>query len=495
MNRKAKDMPVIAIGGFSIECNSFAPNSTSLDQLRSENFALGDDISRDSAGTSSEFAGAWDVLTALPVTLVKTALIAGTPAPPLAIDAFEFIKNEIVSRTPENVDGIYLMLHGSAYCREELDPEGALLKALREKVGPRPFISISMDLHAHFTQEMHNAVDIAVAYRSCPHIDLYETGAQAAQILHQAVIGNINPVTYVERIPMVVPPAKHDNEFKPYGSLMNLCKEIEKEGAHAASLLTVQPWLNVPDLGWKSLVVYDSKKFDGVSAAKKLAAEAWSIRELFMEDTTLSVSDALTAAAQDSTLKVFADIGDATNGGSYGDSTELLRGLLESNHDMRAIFTITDPAAVAKLWGKGGGATKITLGTGGKSEYNESVECEIKVLAECDRKVIYTHPAAKDVTGSPGKSLFVAISHPVSQIFAVIHQNPVRVIDASLYELHGVNILDYTLVQAKSHVSFKAGFAPLTESYILANTRGPTTADLLSLDFSLRTIPTYPFDL
>jgi microcystin degradation protein MlrC len=162
---------------------------------------------------------------------------------------------------------------------------------------------------------------------------------------------------------------------------------------------------------------------------------------------------------------------------------------------MRAIFTITDPAAVAKLWGKGADATKIALGTGGKSEYNESVECEIKVLAECDRKVIYTHPAAKDVTGSPGKSLFVAISHPISQIFAVIHQNPVRVIDGSLYELHGVNILDFTLVQAKSHVSFKAGFAPLTEKYILANTRGPTTADLLSLDFSLRTIPTYPFDL
>ena len=495
MNRSAKGVPLIAIGGFSIECNSFAPNSTSLEQLRSENFALGEDISRDSAGTSSEFAGAWDVLTALPVTLVKTALIAGTPAPPLAIAAFEFIKNEIVSRTPENVDGIYLMLHGSAYCREELDPEGALLRALREKVGPRPFISISMDLHAHFTQEMHNAVDVAVAYRSCPHIDLYETGAQAAQILHQAVIGNINPVTYVEKIPMVVPPAKHDNEFKPYGSLMNLCKEIEKQGAHAASLLTVQPWLNVPELGWKSLVVYDSEKFDGVSAAKKLAAEAWSVRELFMEDTTLPVLDALALAAQDSTLKVFADIGDATNGGSYGDSTELLRGLLESSHDLRAIFTITDPAAVAKIWGHVGNTSKITLGTGSKSEYNEAVECEIKVLAELDSKVIYTHPAAKNVTGSPGKSLFVAISHPISQIFAVIHQNPVRVIDASLYELHGVNILDYTLVQAKSHVSFKAGFAPLTENYILANTRGPTTADLLSLDFSLRTIPTYPFDL
>jgi microcystin degradation protein MlrC len=99
------------------------------------------------------------------------------------------------------------------------------------------------------------------------------------------------------------------------------------------------------------------------------------------------------------------------------------------------------------------------------------------------------------VTGSPGKSLLVEISHPVSKIFAVIHQNPVRVIDSSLYQLLGVNVLDYTLVQAKSHVSFKAGFAPLTENFILANTRGPTTADLLSLDFSLRTIPTYPFDI
>jgi microcystin degradation protein MlrC len=352
-----------------------------------------------------------------------------------------------------------------------------------------------MDLHAHFTQKMHDAVDIAVAYRTCPHIDLYETGAQAARILQKAVVGDINPVTHVERIPMVVPPAKHDNDFKPYGALMNLCKEIEKNGAFAASLLTVQPWLNVPDLSWKSLVVYEAEKFDGVSAAKKLAAQAWNVRELFMEDTTLSVSEALAVAAQDSTLKVFADIGDATNGGSYGDSTELLRGLLESSHDLRALFTITDPAAVAKLWGNGSGITKMTLGTGNKFEYNESVECEIKVLAECDRKVVYTHPAAKNVTGSPGKSIFVMISHPISQIFAIIHENPVRIIDGSLYELHGINILDYTLVQAKSHISFKPGFAPFTQIFILANTRGPTTADLVSLDFSLRTVPTYPFDL
>ena len=84
MNRMARDRPLIAIGGFSIECNSFAPNSTSLEQLRSENFALGQEIFRDSAGTSSEFAGAWDVLTALPVTLVPTALIAGVINAPLA---------------------------------------------------------------------------------------------------------------------------------------------------------------------------------------------------------------------------------------------------------------------------------------------------------------------------------------------------------------------------------------------------------------------------
>ena len=495
MERAARNRPLIALGGFSIECNSFAPNSTSLAQLRSENFFLGAEISRNSAGTKSEFAGAWDVLATYPVTLVTTALIAATPAPPLTLEAVEFVRTEIVNRTPEDVDGIYLMLHGSAYCREEIDPEGALLTALRKKVGPRPFIAISMDLHAHFTQEMYAAIDIAVAYKSCPHIDLYETGSQAARSLNQAVIGKINPVTHMERIPMVVPPEKHNNDFKPYGSLMNLCKEIEKEGAYAASLLTVQPWLNVPDLGWKSLVVYEPEKFDGISAAKKLAQEAWNVRELFMENTALPVPDILSIASQDSTLKVFADLGDATNGGAYGDSTELLRGLIESRHNLRALFTLTDPAAVAKLWGKVNTTTKITLGTGNKSDYNESVECELKVLAECDRRVVYTHPAAKDVIGNPGKSIFVEIYHPFSQIFAVIHQNPVRVIDGSLYELHGLNVLDYTLVQAKSHVSFKAGFVQYTENFLLANTPGPTTADLLSLDFTLQSVPTYPFNL
>jgi microcystin degradation protein MlrC len=493
--KAATRKPVIAIGGFSIECNSFAPNSTSLDQLRSENFALGSELSRNSAGTESEFAGAWDVLTAQPATLIPTALIAATPAPPLTLEAVEYIRRELVNRTPEDVDGIYLMLHGSAYCREEIDPEGALLKALREKVGPKPFIAISMDLHAHYTKEMHDAIDIAVAYRTCPHVDLYETGAQAARILYQATVGEIHPVTYVERIPMVVPPEKHSNDFEPYGTLMAECKKIEKSGALAASLLTVQPWLNVPDLGWKSLVVYEPEKFDGSSAAKKLADDAWNVRHYFMENSALSITQALMLAAQDSNLKVFADLGDATNGGSYGDSTELLRALMVSNLELSALFTITDPIATTKLFGHVGETLTLTLGTGAKSAYNESIECTMKVLAESDSKVRYTHPAAKDVIGNPGKSVLVEIQHPVSKIFAVIHENPIRVIDPSIYQLYGLDILDYTIVQAKSHVSFKAGFVQFTEKFLLANTLGPTTADLRSLDFSMMNTPTYPFNL
>lgn len=494
-SRAATGNPVIAIGGFSIECNSFAPNSTSLDQLRSENFALGSGISRNSAGTESEFAGAWDILTNQLATLIPTALIAATPAPPLTLEAVEYVRRELVNRTPEDVDGIYLMLHGSAYCREEIDPEGALMRALREKVGPRPFIAISMDLHAHFTKAMHDAIDVAVAYRTCPHVDLYETGAQAARILYQATVGEINPITYVERIPMVVPPEKHSNDFEPYGTLMAECKKIEKSGALAASLLTVQPWLNVPDLGWKALVVYESEKFDGISAAKKLADDAWNVRHFFMENSALSVTQALTLAAQDSNLKVFADLGDATNGGSYGDSTELLRGLMGSNLELRAIFTITDPIGTTKLFGHVGETLTLTLGTGAKSAYNESIECAMKVLAESDSKVRYTHPAAKDAIGNPGKSVLIKIHHPKSKIFAIIHENPIRVIDPSIYQLYELDILDYTLVQAKSHVSFKAGFSQFTEKFLLANTLGPTTADLRSLDFSMMNTPTYPFNL
>lgn len=493
-NRAPGGKAKIAAGAFYIECNSFAPGVTTIDQFRVEGFALGSEITRDSAWGAAEFAGAYDFFDRNNVELVPTLVAAASPAPPISHSTFEEIRDEMVSRIPVDIDGIYLMLHGSAYCREVEDPEGAILTAIRSKVGPRPFIAISMDLHAHYTQEMDAAVDIAVAYKTCPHVDLYETGQHAARLLLDAVEGKISPFTFVCRIPMVTPPENHNNEFPPYGDLMQICKELEREGAYAASLLTVQPWLNVPDLGWKALIVADQENFDGARAAERLASAAWARRSELLTMSGIPKATALQLAVANENLTVFADLGDATNGGSYGDSTELLRQTLLLNSPTNVLLSITDPDLVAQLYFVEFSELTAKIGSGEQGQYNEQVKSSIKILSRKNETIQYTHPAAEGAIGNPGKSLLIQIENYPGKLMIVVHENPVRVIDPSIYRLFDLDVKDFDVVQAKSHVSFKAGFEAITKNYVLADTLGPTAANLKTLNFDRRTIPTLPFD-
>lgn len=486
----------IAIGAFSIECNSFAPGQTSLAQIEQMTFALGADISGNSAGTSSEFAGAYDVLSRGNVQLIPTWLSWSGAAPPIEISVVERLISEMVRRIPEDVDGVYLMLHGSAYSRELCDPEGALLEAIRAKIGPSPLIAISMDLHAYFTSAMERNVDIAVAYKTCPHIDLYETGALAAKILYSSLVNCRRPRTYRIRIPMVTPPEKHNNDISPFSDLMNRLRDIEVQGALAASLLMVQPWLDVPELGWNALVVADDS-FDGQSAALQIARAAWQSRFEFMNISAVPVRQALEEISTNNSLTVFADLGDATNGGALGDSTELLRAVLAQPIRGKIALSITDTDSIAQIYAADPSAKnfELNIGSGNPGTYNEKVPCKATLVGRSDATITYTHPAAKGSRGNPGRSALVRISLLESnlEIYVVLHEQPVRLIDPSIYELYQLKLEDFTIVQAKSHVSFIPGFAPLTSRYVLADTLGPTTANLRTLNFSTLDRPTFPF--
>lgn len=120
------------------------------------------------------------------------------------------------------------------------------------------------------------------------------------------------------------------------------------------------------------------------------------------------------------------------------------------------------------------------------------------LIAQSESTIVYSHPAAKGSTGNPGRSALVKISNNAqgvqSEIYIVLHEEPVRVIDTSIYDLYDLDLPQFAIVQAKSHVSFILGFTPLTPNYLLADTLGPTTANLLTLDFTKLDRPTFPFE-
>jgi len=486
----------VLVGAFSIEGDSFVPGVTGLADFHGQAWAVGAGVDRECVGPTSELAGAWDVLVAAGVVPVGTVGARSSPGPRVAADVFDRVCQAVWDGCGPALAGVYLMLHGSALAEGDDDPEGTLLRGVRERVGAGVPIAISLDLHAYLTEAMIGSVDIVTAYRTCPHVDLYRTGRQAAELLVRAMAGAVTPVCRRVRVPMITPPELHDTGRDPFARLQGLCTEVEgRPGVLAAGLLTTQPWLDVPELGWSAVVTADGDAALAADVAGRLAQEAWAAREELFATSAVPLAEAVSAALTEPGPMVVADLGDATNGGSYGDSTELLRFLCARQAAGLpagpAALTVTDPAAVAHAAAAGvGGKVSVSVGTGPVGQFNERTLLTGTVEKLWQGEIVYTHPAAEGLLDSPGE---VAVLR-VGEVIVILHSRPVRVIDPAIYDAVGIDLAELQIVQAKSHVSYRAGFDPFTRGSVPANTGGPTTADFPTLPFTRRPRPMLPFE-
>jgi microcystin degradation protein MlrC len=482
----------ILLGAFAMEANTFARGVTTLVDFADQVWAVGDAITPTTLGPQSELCAAWRELERVGIEVVPSLAAWSAPRRPLDREALDAIVGHVVEACDDAIDGAYLMLHGSAVARDEDDPEGVLLAALRERLGPDRPIAISLDCHANLTSRMVDAADAITAYRTCPHVDTARTGAAAARLLIRALDGAIRPVTALAVRPMITPPQMHDNEREPFRTLMRRCDELERRpGVLAAGLLLVQPWIDVEGLSCKAVITTDGDLGLARDTAEELIDGAWEVREAFLEGTAPAVDDALAEALAGQAPYVFADSGDSTNGGTVGDSTELLRALARSGTTARVLLSVTEPEAAAIAYRAGAGATvELTLGSGATGDYNEPVSLRVEVLTTFDGSFAYTHPVNAGYRASTGPAALVRSGGTD----IVVHARSVGLIDPSLYRALGADPSTYQVLQAKSHVSYRAGFDPVTPRSVVAATAGPSTADLTRLHYLKRPRPLFPFE-
>ena len=474
-----------------MEANTFAPGATTLDDLRAQVFGVGDDLHRDFMGPESELAGAWSALEGAELELVPSLATWAGPGRPLAAGVLDELSRLLLAPLESSIAGAYLMLHGSCVAHDEDDPEGRVLAELRERLGPERPIVVSLDCHANLTPRMAEAVDAFSAYRTCPHVDTRRTGEQAGRILAAALAGEARPVTAVASRPMITPPDLHDSSRDPFRRLMALNDVIEHEGALASCLLPVQPWIDVPGLSWKAVVTADGDRSLAERAAERLIAEAWAARHEFLAGRRPPIDDALAEALAGPPPFVIGDAGDATNGGAIGDSTELLRAVLRrGGGDVLLSLRDADAAALATRAGEGA-RVELALGAGGPGEYNERTRLDARVERLFDGEVAYTHPVNAGYRAATGPA---ALLCGPGGLQVVVHTRSVGVIDPALYMALGADPARAAVLQAKSHVSYKAGFDPITTRSVVAETGGPTTGDLERLPYARRPRPLYPFE-
>ena len=487
----ATTVPRILVGCFFLEANSFAPGATTLDDFAVSGLAFGEGIRRSDLPAHGELATAWDIFSAANYALVPTIYAWSPPRPPLTRATFEAILAALLELADERIDAAYLSLHGSALAEGEEDPEGALLEALRARLGSGRPIAVSLDCHANLTRRMAANVDIITAYRTCPHTDLVRTGAQAARLLVATLQGQAHPVVAVDHRPMITPADRMDSATDPFRALMAMCDAAEaRPGVLAAAMLPCQPWLDVPDLGWRAVVTANGDRALAAAEAARIADAMWEQRRTFVGNPRSAVGDALAQALAGPAPYVLADAGDATNGGSLGDSTELLRAALPYR-ERRVWLTVLDPSAAHRAR-QGGLAARMALaiGTGDPDAYNARVQVEAEVVGLPEGSFTYTHPYAAGIAGHLGAAAVLAIG----ALRVVVHERQVIVIDPQPYVAAGLDPAHAEVLQAKSHVSYRAGFAALTPRSVVADTPGPTAADLTRLPFTRRPRPLFPFE-
>ena len=246
----------VLVGQFMFEANTFSAGVTTPEDFAV--LSLDACVSRDELlQAPGELGAACRILAGAGYELVPSVLAVCGPGPVLASSIVGDIADHAATSVGDDIAGCYFALHGAAVSETDDDPEGALLEALRERLGERPLV-VSLDLHAQLTSKMVRAVDGVVTYRTSPHVDIAETGERTARVLVEALDRTTAPVVAVAGRPMITPADAHDSTTGPYGSLLELCRTVEqRSGVLAAGLCTTQPWIDVPELGWRAVVTTD----------------------------------------------------------------------------------------------------------------------------------------------------------------------------------------------------------------------------------------------
>lgn len=489
--------PRIAIGSLMQETNSFVPTPTTLDTFRSYYLLYGDEMLTGYGSARVEVPAFLEVFREEGIAPVP--LLAGFAAAsgPLTRPTFDHLLGELICRLRAAlpVDGVLLALHGAMVADGEPDAEGAILEAVRAVVGPRMPIGVSLDLHAHVTPRMAAQATFLIGYQEYPHVDIYETGLRAARLYLQALRGERAPVTALAKRPMVLSAASARTSDGPLRQVWEAARQMEASGRVLhASLFPVQPWMDVPDLGFGVVVVTDGDRAGAHAAAAQLADMAWSARSAFEPDLTPLAEAIRVGLAAPTGLTVVGDTGDAPTGGSAADNATVLRELLAQGADRaaRPVYLCLCDAAAARSAAAAGVGCQVALQVGHCVSVADGAPVALSghVHLLSDGRYRFRGAGATGLQMDMGLTAVLGIG----SIRLCVRSLPSFEWDPAMYCALGLDPKEAALVFVKSPSHFRVAFGPLADRLLLADTPGPTCADVRKVGYARVTRPLYPLD-
>ena len=483
----------IAIGSLIHEGNSFSPIPTTIETFESYYIHRGEAMLDGYGADKSEVSGFLDILGKSGATPVPLVAAFGGIGGAITREAFETIVGEMEWRLQQAspVDGVLLSLHGAVYVEDEDDGDGEIIERVRRILGVNIPIGITLDLHSHVTKRMVQPNTFLIGYETYPHIDLFDTGQKAARLMLDTISGKRRPVMALAKRPLLVSATAARTTDFPLSQVVAAARKMEQSGRVLhASYFPVQPWLDVPDLGFAVLTCADGNIEEAVKVADELGDLAWHLRKEF-EPNVVDLDEAIQIGLSAPGVTVIGDAGDAPSGGSAADNATIFKKLLDAGADKvprLTYLTLCDPRAVQAAFDAGVGSM-ITTDVGHFFSTRDggpvTVTGKVRLISDGDYR-----SRDNDVSFPMGRTAVLEIG----SIRLLIRTNPAAEWDVAFYISQGLDPEDAGLVFVKSPGGFYHSFNRITDHILIADTPGPTTINMRSIPFTRVTRPLYPLD-
>ncbi len=470
----------IFIAGLATESNSFAPLPTGWQGFQEGGVFHGDATRHEPLHFTAPLHE-WRRLGETDGHQVLEGLMAAAqPAGPTVRAVYESLRDEMAEnlRAALPVDAVLLNLHGAMIAYGYDDCEGDLLAILRDIAGPKAVIGAELDLHCHLTQQMLDNADLLIAYKEYPHVDAVQRAGELYRLAMASAANEVKPVTSVYDCRMIG--GWHTTREPMSGFVRRMQEQEGRGGILSVSFGHGFGFGDVADLGAKLWVISNNAPDAGKALAAALGREIFALREQ-TRTVHLNIDEALDrASASAHGPVVIADVNDNPGAGASGDSTFILRRMLERGIRSAACGVYWDPVAAQICCDAGVGA-RLRLRLGGKLGPASGQPLDL----------VATVRAVKDEhfqTSMGGqRAAFGRSAHiEADGIDIVICSIRGQTFNPDAFTGMGVELTGKKIVVVKSMQHFHRGFAPIASGILYVKTEGGIAHDAASNPYSKR---------
>lgn len=481
----------------SHETNTFSRRKTGRQAFMARYALMGDAAIAERGHENTELAGFLDAGRHYEWTVRHILSAAAGPSGKIRRKAFDWLCEPILNALEaQTFDGILLGLHGAMGLDFSEDGESELLQRIRDQLGMDIPIAITLDPHANVSPQMCELADIIVSFNTYPHIDMRVIGRQAGDILQRTLCKEITPQTLRVSRPMLEEVNGGRTDIGPMIERLAKARAYEQlDDVFAVSINAGFASADVKDIGPTVLVTCQGDLKAHQEFAEHIANDIWDKR-FDVLNHYLTTTEAATLAANYQAINgplIIADYADNPGAGGYGDSTNLLKALLEAGVSNACLGPLVDAKSARRLSAHApGDCVQIDLGGTTDPQFGGGpITVKGELLSVSDGHFIGDGPMIHGLNGHFGITVVLHVQGVDILIVSIARQ----ILDLQQFKAFGINPQDKKVVALKSMQHFRAAFEPIAGQIIVCDSGALCTPRYDRLPYRNVPRPIFPLDV